>query len=224
MRVRLLLDDIYTSSKLDSILAALAAHPNIEVRLYNPLTQRTARVLNLLTDFTRVNRRMHNKSFTVDNQVTVVGGRNIGNEYFAAGSGLAFADLDVIAVGAAVSAVSKQFDVYWNSASAYPVERIVGAAPPDSAAKLMALFGSTRTDPKSTTYIDAVHGSRVIADLLDRKLDFEWVTTRLLYDDPAKTLDTEADSSILLFPELVRVVGPAEKSLEPRLAVFRPRR
>ena len=69
VRVRLLLDDLNTKG-LDPTLAALDAHPNIEVRLYNPLVQRNARALNFLTDFTRVNRRMHNKSFTVDNQAT----------------------------------------------------------------------------------------------------------------------------------------------------------
>jgi len=106
VRVRLLLDDLNTGG-LDPTIAALDAHPNIEVRLYNPLVQRGVRALNFMTDFTRVNRRMHNKSFTVDNQVSVVGGRNIGNEYFGAGSGIVFADLDVIAVGAAVREVSQ---------------------------------------------------------------------------------------------------------------------
>jgi putative cardiolipin synthase len=89
VRVRLLLDDFYTSG-LDPTIAALDGQLNIEVRLYNPLVQRGARALNLMTDFTRVNRRMHNKSFTVDNQASIVG------EYFAAGGGVAFADLDVI--------------------------------------------------------------------------------------------------------------------------------
>ena len=82
----LLLDDLNTRG-LDPTIAALDAHPNIEVRLYNPVVQRDARALNFVTDFTRVNHRMHNKSFTADNQVSVVGGRNIGNEYFGAGTG-----------------------------------------------------------------------------------------------------------------------------------------
>ena len=101
VRVRLLLDDLNTKG-LDPTLAVLDAHPNIEVRLYNPLIGRDARALNFLTDFTRLNRRMHNKSFTVDNQATVVGGRNIADEYFGAGGDLTFADLDVLAVGSAV--------------------------------------------------------------------------------------------------------------------------
>src|SRR5262249_3594442 len=98
VRVRILLDDANTKG-LDETIAALDAHPNIEVRLYNPLVERNARALNFVTDFERVNRRMHNKSFTADNTVTIVGGRNVGNEYFAAGEGVAFADLDAIAIG-----------------------------------------------------------------------------------------------------------------------------
>ena len=69
------------------------------MRLFNPFANRAPRALNFVTDFARVNRRMHNKSFTADNQATIVGGRNIGNEYFGAGAGVAFADLDVLAVG-----------------------------------------------------------------------------------------------------------------------------
>ena len=130
VRVRLLLDDLNTKG-LDPTLAVLDAHPNIEVRLYNPLIGRDARALNFLTDFTRLNRRMHNKSFTVDNQATVVGGRNIADEYFGAGTDLTFADLDVLAVGSAVPEVSRQFDIYWNSASAYPASDFVGAPMPD---------------------------------------------------------------------------------------------
>src|SRR5205085_1809203 len=127
VRIRLLLDDLNTKG-LDPTLAVLDAHPNIEVRLYNPLVGRDARAFNFLTDFTRVNRRMHNKSFTVDNEATIVGGRNIANEYFGAGAGLTFADLDVLAAGPAASEVSRAFDVYWNSASAYPASGFVGPA------------------------------------------------------------------------------------------------
>jgi putative cardiolipin synthase len=161
-----------------------------------------------------LNRRMHNKSFTVDNQVSIVGGRNIGNEYFAAGSGVAFADLDVIAVGAAVSEVSKEFDLYWNSSSAYPAGTLLGMASPQATTKLHAMFESTSADPKSITYLQAVRETPIVRNVLDHRLEFDWVTARLLYDDPAKTLDTNADTEILLFPELVRAMGPVGKSLD----------
>ena len=146
VRVRLLLDD-HNTAGLDPTIAALDAHPNLEVRLYNPVVQRDARALNFLTDFARVNRRMHNKSFTADNQVTVVGGRNIGNEYFGAGTGVVFADLDVLVVGPSVREVSREFDLYWNSPSAYPAAGFVGAPAPDAAAVLAAKFAANARRP-----------------------------------------------------------------------------
>lgn len=90
VRVRLLLDDNVTTG-LDPTLAALDRHPNIEVRLYNPFVMRNVRALGYATDFVRLNRRMHNKSFTADNQATIVGGRNIGDAYMGAGDELLFA-------------------------------------------------------------------------------------------------------------------------------------
>src|SRR6266542_1529779 len=94
VRVRLLLDDNNTSG-LDTTLAALDSHPNIEVRLFNPFFIRKPRALGYFTDFARLNRRMHNKSFTADNQATIIGGRNVGDEYFGATDGIMFVDLDV---------------------------------------------------------------------------------------------------------------------------------
>ncbi|MCZ3129659.1 phospholipase D family protein, partial [Acinetobacter baumannii] len=93
---RLLLDDNGISG-LDEILSALDAHPNIEVRLFNPFVVRSPKFIGYLTDFPRLNRRMHNKSFTVDAQATIVGGRNVGDEYFGATDGVLFSDLDVLA-------------------------------------------------------------------------------------------------------------------------------
>lgn len=124
VRVRLLLDDHGTSG-VDTELAALDAHPDIEIRLFNPFVIRKPRAINYLTDFFRLNRRMHNKSFTADNQATIIGGRNTGDEYFGASDGLLYVDLDVMAVGPVVSEVSKDFDRYWASESSYPVERLL---------------------------------------------------------------------------------------------------
>ena len=99
VRVRLLLDDDSTIG-LDTTLAALNAHPNIEVRLFNPVSHRRWCALGYLTDFARLNRRMHNQSFTADNQATTIGGRNVGDEYFDAGQDTLFVDLDVLAIDA----------------------------------------------------------------------------------------------------------------------------
>ena len=124
VRVRLLLDDNGIAG-LDQTLSTLDRHPNIEVRLFNHLSLRQAKALGYLTNFPRANRRMHNKSFTVDNQATIIGGRNIGDEYFDASEGVLFADLDVLAIGPVVADTSADFDRYWASDSSYPLELIV---------------------------------------------------------------------------------------------------
>ena len=97
VRVRLLLDDLNMQG-LDPLFALLASNPNLELRLYNPFVGRGSRAVGFLGDFTRLNRRMHNKSFTVDGVVTVVGGRNLADEYFETGKELGLVDLDVVAV------------------------------------------------------------------------------------------------------------------------------
>ncbi len=211
VRVRLLLDDINTGGQ-DATLAALAAHPNLELRLYNPRVYRSALAVNFLVDFTRVNRRMHNKSFTADNQVAVVGGRNVGNEYFGAGDDVVFDDLDVMVVGPVVRDISRAFDLYWNSASAYPAAGFVGAAAPDAAARLEAGFAATRADPQSVVYIDAVRQGRFVRELVAGRLPLEWAYAQLVRDDPAKTLDASGRTDVLLLPDLLRTLGrPAQE-------------
>ena len=213
VRVRILLDDANTAG-FDETIAALDAHPNIEVRLYNPLLYRNARLLDFITDFTRVNRRMHNKSFTVDNQAAVVGGRNIGNEYFGAGSGVAFEDLDVIVVGPAVRDVSSEFDLYWNSASAYPATLFVGPPAPDAAARLEALFAGTRADPDAIDYLRVVRQTPLLDELLSGDGPLEWTQAVLVRDDPAKTLDTAERTDVLLLTAVLELMGRPQTSFD----------
>ena len=98
VRVRFLLDDVFTTAN-DEGLTVLNEHPNIEVRLYNPIARRGSSYLNFLGHFKQANRRIHNKLFTVDNQITIVGGRNIADEYFELKKGGEYLDFDVIAIG-----------------------------------------------------------------------------------------------------------------------------
>ena len=123
VRVRLLLDDMTTKGN-DAALASLDAHPNIEVRVINPFANRNLRGLETLTRFDTVTRRMHNKSLTVDNLMTIVGGRNIGDEYFDTHDKVNFSDLDVLAMGPAAVEVGGQFDL----CSASRCARITGGA------------------------------------------------------------------------------------------------
>jgi putative cardiolipin synthase len=213
VRVRILLDDLNTEG-LDETIAALDAHPNIEIRLYNPLVYRNARMLNFVGDFTRVNRRMHNKAFIADNQAAVAGGRNVGNEYFGAGEDIAFRDLDVLAVGPVVRQISAEFDLYWNSASAYPSAPFTGTAAPDADGALEARFAAKRADPESTAYIDAVRATPLVRELVEGRLAFEWAHAEVVRDDPAKTLDAADRTDILLITELVDTTTPPRSSFD----------
>jgi putative cardiolipin synthase len=128
VRVRLLVDDLH-AAELDDLLPGLAAHDNVQIRLFNPLPARTGgfemRLLLSVNDFSRVNRRMHNKLFIADNSVAVTGGRNIANEYFMRSDGANFIDMDVAAIGPAVRGLSEVFDRYWNSEQAWPLDALV---------------------------------------------------------------------------------------------------
>jgi putative cardiolipin synthase len=213
VRVRFLLDDNNTEG-LDVTLANLDAHPNIEVRLYNPLYRRRLRALNYLTDFLRLNRRMHNKSFTADGVVTVVGGRNVGNEYFATGSGVGFRDLDVIALGPVVADVSASFERYWTSPSARPAADLLGRPAPDSAAALRTAFERVRGDPDCGTYLDSLAQTKLVQSLFQGDLPLEWTRARLVADDPAKTLHKGKPKCGLLLTELMEAVGEPQRSFD----------
>ena len=211
VRVRLLLDDNNTGG-MDAILAALDSHPNIEVRLFNPFFQRRWRWLGYLTDFSRLNRRMHNKSFTADNQATIVGGRNIGDEYFDAGQETSFVDLDVLAVGAVVPLVSADFDRYWASDSAYPVAALLPAADPHALDGLSAKAGQISLAAAAAPYREALGRSESIRRLIARELELEWTAVRLVSDDPAKALG-KASARTLLPQRLAEVLGAPEEDL-----------
>jgi putative cardiolipin synthase len=213
VRVRLLLDDQNTAP-IEDALASLAAEPGMEVRLYNPYANRRARFMDYLGDFARVNRRMHNKSFVADNQAAVVGGRNVGNEYFAFGTEVPFKDLDVLAVGDAVREVSAQFDLYWNSASAYPAVLVLGAPGAGAGESLDRRFVAVRADSLSHAYLDAVRQAPLVAALLGRRLELEWADARVVRDDPAKTLDREGRTDLLLLSALLAANSRPSASLD----------
>ncbi|HZE12493.1 MAG TPA: phospholipase D family protein [Chthoniobacterales bacterium] len=220
VRVRLLLDDNNTFG-LDEILAALDSHPNIEVRLFNPFVIRTPRV-GYLTDFFRANRRMHNKSFTADNQATIIGGRNVGDEYFgAAEEGLLFVDLDVLAIGPVVTDVSHDFDRYWESASSYPAARILPAVNSVEIDKVKAAASRVEQDPSAITYMTALRDTPFVRHLANRTLEMDWAVTHMISDDPAKGLGQA--SAEKLFPRRLKgVIGEPASHVEMVMAYFVP--
>jgi putative cardiolipin synthase len=140
---------------------------------------------------------MHNKSFTVDNQATIIGGRNIGDEYFDASEGVLFADLDVMAIGPIVADTSADFDRYWASDSSYPLERIVPRGR-NAPLHLHDLAADLSASPAASGYVKALQESEFIQRLLDKRLSFEWSETTLVSDDPAKGLGNASDGQLLI--------------------------
>lgn len=212
VRVRLLLDDVGTAG-LDAPLAALDAHPQIEVRLFNPFTLRSPKVLGYLADLRRANRRMHNKSFTADNQASIVGGRNVGDEYFGATTDVLFADLDVLAIGPVVHDVSADFDRYWASASAYPAQDILPAVAPAAMADLEEQARALLASPAAHDYAQSILRSDYMRQLLAHELPLEWAPVQMLSDDPAKGLG-QARRDGLLLPQLDAALGMPQRSMD----------
>lgn len=219
VRVRLLLDDNGIAG-LDAVLAGLMAHENVEVRLFNPFVLRRPKPLNYLFDFLRLNRRMHNKSFTVDGAVSIVGGRNVGDEYFAAGTTGDYFDLDVMAVGAIVARVAEQFDRYWASEPVHAAEAVIKAGSADALER--AIQGAAQ-DPRLTSYREAVQRTDFVAALLDRTLDLQPVEITLVGDDPRKGTG-RVDEAGLLTTQLDALLGRPGDHVELVSAYFVPGR
>jgi putative cardiolipin synthase len=156
---------------------------------------------------------MHNKSLTADGSITIVGGRNVGDEYFGAGEGLGFIDLDVLAGGAAVGEVEKAFDDYWACESSYPAVGLLSAATPADTARLVGLGAELAKDPAAQRYLAAVRDTTVIRDLLAQRLEVEWAPTRLLVDDPAKGLGRAPREELLLGRLLSAFGGSAKREI-----------
>lgn len=216
VRVRLLLDDILTSG-YDRGMIALDSHPNMEIRLYNPFLRRNARWMDGMLGFKRVNRRMHNKSFTVDNRFTIIGGRNIGAEYFAARDDMNFADMDIAGFGPVVQDVSNMFDRYWNDDLAVPASEVI--APPaaeDVEAEIQRMrdqVAQAMVTMEESKYAAALSAN--IQDLFSiTSDDFFWADYEVVYDDPEKgRTDQLGKDAKRLGTRLQASVEQAEKSL-----------
>ncbi len=212
VRVRLLIDDIHTSGH-DFDLAVVDSHPNIDVRIFNPLGNRTAKVLNV-TNVRRVIRRMHNKSFTVDNQVTVIGGRNIGDEYFGASSEAAFGDLDVLAVGHFVQEVSSMFDSYWNHRAAVPILALTkGPSDPQTVVdEMRRQLTRAREENATGKYAKALRSS--VFDILQRDTSsMIFAPHKLVFDSPDKSQPDAAGNAASIVTSLQDSIADVEREL-----------
>ncbi len=199
VRVRLLVDDLHAIGQ-DPLLAGLAAHRNVELRMFNPLAVRDgsvgSRVLLSLHEFSRINRRMHNKLFVADNVFAISGGRNIANEYFGRSEPANFIDMDMLSAGPVVPELSAVFDGYWNSRQAYPIESLAAQGVAADAARHhfdQAVQQAGAAELPVTTR-DALGQSSVATQLAGGRVELHMAAVSVLADAPSKA---EAGSASL---------------------------
>lgn len=215
VRVRLLLDDMNVHGS-HSVLAALDSHPLIEVRLFNPTRSREgtlARGAELLLRFFSLNRRMHNKIWLADGRVAVVGGRNIGDEYFDAAADVNFMDTDVAVVGTAARQAEAVFDSYWNSASAIPLAALAEAEP-GALDKVRESLGAGLESPRAGPYLERVRASERIRELLQGNRVVHWTDEATLVSDPPRKAEGATPGPDWMTPVLVERVDTAERDLK----------
>ena len=224
VKVRLLVDDMDARGK-NYGLAALDAHPNIEVRMFNPFSSRTGTlsyVFEAIGSFERINRRMHNKTWIADDRVAVVGGRNLGDEYFGASEDVNFTDLEFAMVGPVVRDASASFDKYWNSESAYPMAALVpaGTITPGALETLRSQLATALEHADESRYAEELRRNDAVQRLVSGDWPMSWSAEyRFVSDDPAKVLGKKSGiggSQVLEF------LWPVLKETRTSLSVTSP--
>ena len=219
VRVRVLLDDLSIVDR-DTAIAQLSAHPNIEIRAFNPFRPRSLRWTAFITDFSSTNRRSHNKVMIADNAIAIVGGRNIADHYFGVHGESNYRDLDTVAVGPVVRDASPVFDDFWNSAFAVPYAAFVDTPPTradaDAAiAEMRAKMASERLPYPIDEEVDAL-----TAEMQDVRDSLIWAPVRVLYDPPEKAEDKASHN---IFSVLEALVSNAQQEVLIENAYFVPR-
>ena len=218
VRVRLLVDDMGLAGR-DLGAVVMDSHPNIQVRIFNPFSRKSGRLTQFVTRMGSVTRRMHNKSFTVDNQVAILGGRNIGNEYFDADPDLAFADLDVMAIGPVVKEVSSAFDLYWNSELAYPATVLRGKPPTaEEIERLRGQLDDYVAQQVDSAYLQALRNSNLAKKIREKQVSYDWGDGDVFYDRPEKILQDTDNTEYHLSPQL----KPYFEGVQDELIIISP--
>lgn len=221
VRVRLLVDDFPTRVH-NAGLAVLDAHPNLEVRIYNPLVSRKgllSKAGELATDFRRLNHRMHNKSWIADNRIALVGGRNLGDEYFNARAAANFIDLDMLMVGPVVSEVSATFDEFWNSPSTFPVVQLSPrAVSPEALQRLRGVLDYSLAERNASDFEHVLREDPQVQALLAGETYLRWHSSwRFVSDESLKKRADMADRS-----EVIRVLLPVVRQSQRNLRILTP--
>jgi putative cardiolipin synthase len=223
VRVRLLVDDMDARAK-NYGFAALDAHPNIEVRMFNPFASREGTLslaLEGLSSFGRINRRMHNKTWIADNRIAIVGGRNLGDEYFGASDELNFVDLDFAMIGPIVREASASFDRYWNSPLAYPMDVLAPAAvSPQALQALREKQAPFVAEARTSRYAELLRRDDAVQRLVAGDWTMHWSARfRFVADDPRKAAGETrgAEGS-----EVIALLGPLSTASRERLTIISP--
>ncbi|MEM1111173.1 MAG: phospholipase D family protein [Pseudomonadota bacterium] len=212
VRVRLLIDDIF-SPGVDHPLSVLSSHPNIEVRLFNPVSRKGFKWSNFLFDFKRANRRMHNKSFTVDNTMSIVGGRNIGEEYFELNQGVKFDDYEVLTIGPVVEDISAGFDAYWNSELSVPIEAFGETTTAEELDEWRDWIAGHIKGAQDGIYAKAVN-SKLLVNIREGRAKPVIAKATLVTDSPEKLTGATGDASLAtLAVEIGRRFREAEREI-----------
>jgi cardiolipin synthase C len=217
VRVRILLDD-YGLVGRDAELGALAQDRNVEVRIFNPFAYRGSleflHKAELIANLPRLNYRMHNKLFIADNELGVVGGRNIGDAYFQTSPEFEFGDYDVIAAGPIVKRVSESFDAYWNSDLAIPIQALAGPIPPDALAVYRRTLAAHREALAGEAYMPSLAANRPLAGILAAPSSLTWASAEVIYDSPEKSrVENGEQSGYLLRKRLGEVARETRSEL-----------
>ena len=211
--VRMLIDDIYGNQGEDTWVA-LDAHPNIEVRLWNPWKRGRNRLIQSLFRAMDINYRMHTKTYTVDHQATVLGGRNIGDEYFDAEVDVAFSDIDVLAIGPPVAEVASEFDEYWNSEHAYPTHMLVRQGSAQELDALRDARAAFYQKQATSSYVKALTDSSLAHGLADGSLQFSWSASRVIHDSSLKQDLGKDGKDELLIAQLAPYITGSKKTVD----------
>ena len=217
VRVRLLLDDINVTKDIE-MFDALDAHENIEVRLFNPFNTKSpgavSKIAQMLLDWRRLNRRMHNKSFIADNKIAIIGGRNVGDDYFDASNDNNFRDLDLLAIGPVVQQASRSFDDYWNNEASYPVTAFPTKRNTHfDLAQLRVELGKDARAFAESDYAAAVLDDLPNGATADRKGYWFWGRAVTVADQPEKISETADSPSLSIAPAIKKIIDAAQSEV-----------
>ena len=213
VRVRLLVDDMDMEGR-DLGTLVLDAHPNIEVRLFNPFGRNTKRAYQYVTGFGSQTRRAHNKSFTVDSVATIVGGRNIGDEYFIADPEMEFLDLDVLAFGPVAPLVAGSFDQYWNHELSYPIALLEDLTLNQAQiSDRRNEFNHYISEQADTIYVKSLGESNLASAIKRYEVDLVTAKGLVIWDHPDKLTTSTEDTSHHLSQDLAEHLESVSQEL-----------